>query len=134
MLTLLLIVHNNECQLKQTLSNNISYLARKNILDVIILDNASTDNTQEYIYTHFPEIRYFKNDYEQPFGQNLEKICTKINSDYTLLIDVATQIDYINIVESIDEFKKKSLFSVIYPVSNPTNSEKKNNNSSLQKI
>lgn len=88
-------------------------------VDVIVVDNCSTDNTIELIENNYPEVTFIKNQNNEGFGKanNIGiKYALKNNCDYVFLLNQDAWIDP-NVIETLLElFKKNPKFGILSPV------------------
>lgn len=66
--------------------------------ELILVDNCSTDNTEEFIRTHYTQIRYYKNDKIAGFAANNNKAASYAKGEYILILNP----DIILLKDSID--------------------------------
>ena len=66
-------------------------------LQVIVGDNASTDNSVEYIQANYPHIKVISNEKNYGFAGGYNKILTQVESEYFILLnsDVEVHPDWI---------------------------------------
>lgn len=74
-------------------------------IKIFIVDNASSDGSQEYITERFPEVNYIYNEENVGFGKANNQVIREANSRYTLLVNpdviisedtLTTMIDYLD--------------------------------------
>ncbi len=116
MITALLIVHNQEHLLKQHLST-LSIHIQQNKGSIMVIDNNSSDNTQEYLNTHFPNIHYMKNTLEEKTSETFNKCLPFIHTPYIMLCDPHLQCIELNIKRLITQCIKEKLFLLTLPIS-----------------
>src|SRR6187551_1633724 len=58
-----------------------------NNLQLIVGDNASTDNSVEFVKTSYPQIRLIVNDYNYGFAEGYRKILEQVEADYYILLN-----------------------------------------------
>lgn len=81
---------------KEHLANLLNSIrqARKGLkLEVIVIDNASTDGSKEYITHNFPEVRYIWNEENVGFGKANNQGIQLATGDYTLLLNPDTLLE-----------------------------------------
>ncbi len=66
--------------------------------ELILVDNCSTDNTEEFIRAHYPQIRYYKNAKIAGFAANNNKAASYAKGEYILILNP----DIILLKDSID--------------------------------
>lgn len=99
----------------------------KNI-EVIYIDNGSTDGTSEYIKRNHPYIRLFRNDRNVGFSPAHEGILEKIKGDAVLLLNTDTILKRNLLSELVDVlYSKKDIGAVqpkilMYPLTNKIDS------------
>ncbi len=86
MITALLISHNQCTQLKQTLSTLHSHLSSING-HIIIADDASIDDTKDYITVHYPDITYMCNTYTEGYCATFNKALPFVTTPYIFVLD-----------------------------------------------
>ncbi len=59
----------------------------KNIAEIIIADNASTDDSVTYLKTEFPEIRIIQNPENGGFSKGYNDALTQVDADYFVLLN-----------------------------------------------
>jgi len=66
-------------------------------LQLIVGDNASTDNSVEFIRANYPQIRIIENDQNYGFAEGYNRILQQVNADYYVLLnsDVEVPEDWI---------------------------------------
>ena len=66
-------------------------------LQLIVGDNASTDNSIEFIRANYPQIRIIENDQNYGFAEGYNRILQQVNADYYVLLnsDVEVPEDWI---------------------------------------
>lgn len=71
--------------LEDFLPNVIRY--SKDDAEIIIADNASTDNSVEYLQSEFPDIRIINNDRNYGFAEGYNQALSRIDADYYILLN-----------------------------------------------
>jgi len=84
-------------------------------LQIVVGDNASTDNSIQFIADNFPNIRIINNDRNYGFAEGYNKILQQIEADYYILLnsDVEVPADWITPV--INLMKKDDLIAAAQP-------------------
>ena len=88
-------------------------------LQVIVIDNASTDKTAEIIEKEYPEVRLIKNQKNEGFGRanNIGmQIALKENIDYVLLLNQDATIEPDTIEKLINIHKKEPEYGILSPL------------------
>ncbi len=83
-------------------------LFSKNVADVYVADNASTDNSAEYLQANFPDVKIVINPKNGGFAYGYNASLDKINAEYYILLnsDVEVTPDWIEPVISLMESDK----------------------------
>jgi len=71
--------------LEKFLPNVIQF--SKDDADIIIADNASTDDSVDFLKTNFPEIRIISNDENYGFAEGYNQALAKVDADYYVLLN-----------------------------------------------
>ena len=74
-------------------------------LDIIVGDNASTDNSVEFLKEYYPEVRIIINDQNYGFAGGYNRVLEQIDTEYFILLnsDVEVTPDWIEPVISLME-------------------------------
>lgn len=96
-LTIAIPTYNRYELLKQTLDSVLKQVLDNNLIEIIVVDNASTDNTAN-LMKEYPLVKYIKNDINKGIDFNINKCVFEssgkyvhILSDDDLLVDGALQ-------------------------------------------
>lgn len=69
----------------------------KDLYEIVLFDNASTDDSVDCIQKNWPQVKIIKNDRNYGFAQGynlaLEKVLSQNNFDYVYLLNHDTQVD-----------------------------------------
>lgn len=87
--------------------------------DIYVIDNASNDNTIDFIKTNFPEITLVQSDVNLGFGKANNKgieYGIKNNYDYILLLNQDAQIEAETISTLVSFAIKNPLFGILSPL------------------
>ncbi len=71
--------------LEKFLPNVIQF--SKDDADIIIADNASTDDSVDFLKTNFPEIRIISNEKNYGFAEGYNQALAKVDADYYVLLN-----------------------------------------------
>nr|WP_121272785.1 glycosyltransferase family 2 protein [Pedobacter schmidteae] len=84
-------------------------------LQIVVGDNASTDDSVAFVMTHYPEIRIIVNDDNYGFAEGYGKLLDQIEADYYVLLnsDVEVPVNWIQPV--IDAMEMDSSIAVAQP-------------------
>ncbi len=87
-LTIIILTYNSSQLIKFCLQN-----INLNKYEIIIIDNASTDNTLEIISANFPQIKIIKNDQNIGYGRSNNIALRQTKTPFALLMNVDAIID-----------------------------------------
>jgi GT2 family glycosyltransferase len=107
-LTVSIVTHNNENVIRDALrSIEESTLRQKNECEIMVVDNASTDETAEIITSEFPRVTLIRSE-NTGFGAGHNKAIKKImgKSDYHLIMNPDVYFDE-NLLERLVTFMNK---------------------------
>ncbi len=84
-------------------------------LQLIVGDNASTDDSLDFLKTHYPEIKVIINDHNYGFAEGYGKVLDQVDADYYVLLnsDVEVPINWIKPV--IDAMERDAQIAVAQP-------------------
>ena len=88
-------------------------------LQIIVIDNASCDNTVEYVKSHFPEIYVIKSDKNLGFGQanNIGiRYALQNGADYVFLLNQDAWIEPNTIKTLIEVHTKNTEYGILSPI------------------
>jgi len=88
MISVVVVTCNNEFALKETLAS----LSHPKIGQIVVVDDAGTDETASYIRTHFPHIYLIVNPRFLGKARSLNRACMVCIHDYILLLEPGMQI------------------------------------------
>ena len=74
---------------------------------VIVADNASSDNSVEYLKTHFPEVPLILFDKNYGFAEGYNKALQQVNAQYAVLLnsDVETSENWLSpLIEHLERY------------------------------
>ena len=86
---------------------------------VVVVDNASSDDTVEYIQTHFPEVHLIASDKNVGFGQGNNKgisYALDHDADYVFLLNQDAWIEPDTINELVRIHKNNPEFGILSPI------------------
>jgi len=100
-LTVVIVNYNVKYYLEQCLLS--LYRAVENIpTEVIVVDNASTDGSPEYIVERFPQLTYIYNKRNVGFACANNQAMEKARGEYVLLLNPDTLLPETNITEVLE--------------------------------
>ncbi len=109
MVTLLLIVCNQEQLLKKRLSCYLRLLDSING-KILIVDDGSTDQTKDYLTTHFESITYMRNQTEIGYCKTFNNVLAYIQTPYLLCIDLNIDVRSLPLQAAIISAKNHNTF------------------------
>jgi len=86
-----------------------------NNLQLIVGDNASTDNSVEFVKTNYPQIRLIVNDYNYGFAEGYRKILEQVEADYYILLNSDVEVPPNWIQPVIDLMQSDPTIAVAQP-------------------
>jgi GT2 family glycosyltransferase len=90
--------------------------ACKNIdAEILVVDNASTDNSIEYLQPKFPSVRFIKNDLNEGFAKANNKALQLVTGKYVLYLNPDTIIaedSFVNTVSFLNEHNEAGAVGV----------------------
>jgi len=81
------IINHNTCQ---NLRECLATVEGEHASEVVVVDNASTDNSVEIVKNEFPETRLFSNKSNSGYGSAANQAITRCNAPYVLLLNSDT--------------------------------------------
>ncbi len=112
----IIVTYNGENLIPQCLNRLRDSLIK---LEVIVIDNASSDKTVSIITKKYPEVKLIKNAYNQGFGRanNIGlKIALQEKADYVFLLNQDAYIEPDTIKNLIDIHQKNPKYGVLSPL------------------
>lgn len=107
------IPHFNGCHiLKTCLSDNMAIFEKHGITDVIIADDASTDDSIEYLQTHFPSIRIVQNDVNSGFSITCNKGASLAKEEVLLLLNNDMVFKELDLNAILETLKDPNIFAI----------------------
>tara|TARA_B100000315_G_scaffold242909_1_gene265679 strand:- start:216 stop:1085 length:870 start_codon:yes stop_codon:yes gene_type:complete len=82
---------------------------------IVVVDNASSDDSIHRVKSDFPEVRLIANDHNIGFGAALNQGAEESESDYLLLMNADVQIEQEAIVQLVDFLKDNPKVAVVGP-------------------
>ena len=122
MITLLLIVRNQEKCLKQHL-HGYDTLLKKFKGSILIVDDGSTDNTQNYIETHFNHIVYCRNPFESGYQHCFNQAIKLITTRYVLVMDPHITCHQLSLKDCIETMIAQQLWLLSLPIKHSNSSK-----------
>ncbi|RAP32044.1 hypothetical protein DID75_05435 [Candidatus Marinamargulisbacteria bacterium SCGC AG-410-N11] len=98
--------------LKKNLGQIVSVLKSEEITDIIIVDDASSDDSFTYIKENYPAINLIKNTQNQGFGVSCNKGAAVAKESILLFLNTDMLPQRINRTEIQRHFKDKNLFAL----------------------
>lgn len=86
-----------------------------NNLQLIVGDNASTDNSVGFVKTNYPQIRLIVNDYNYGFAEGYRKILEQVEADYYILLNSDVEVPPNWIQPVIDLMQSDPTIAVAQP-------------------
>lgn len=86
-----------------------------NNLQLIVGDNASTDNSVEFVKTNCPQIRLIVNDHNYGFAEGYRKILEQVEADYYILLNSDVEVPPNWIQPVIDLMQSDPTIAVAQP-------------------
>nr|WP_294876271.1 glycosyltransferase family 2 protein [uncultured Pedobacter sp.] len=84
-------------------------------LQLIVGDNASTDNSVEFVRTNYPDIRIIQNDANYGFAEGYRKILEQVDAEYYVLLNSDVEVPENWIQPVIDMMQTDSSIAVAQP-------------------
>src|SRR5690349_7022391 len=84
-------------------------------LQLIVGDNASTDNSVEFVRTNYPNIRIIQNDANYGFAEGYRKILEQVDAEYYVLLNSDVEVPENWIQPVIDMMQTDSSIAVAQP-------------------
>ena len=86
-----------------------------NNIEVIVSDNASSDNTQESLSRILdPRMKYFRNDKNEGFAYNINRVLNEASGEFCFLISDEDEVTQSGICKLMDIIKNDTNTSIIY--------------------
>ncbi len=78
-------------------------------LEIIVGDNASTDDSISFLNAQYPSLRIIENDKNYGFAEGYNRVLNHVNADYFILLnsDVEVEVDFINPIIKLMEGDKE---------------------------
>ncbi|WP_250432583.1 glycosyltransferase family 2 protein [Hanstruepera flava] len=103
---------NGKTLLEQFIPSVISY---SNEADVYLADNASTDNSVDYVKTHFPTINIIQNTENGGYAKGYNEALKQIKADVYCLLNSDVEVTKNWLQPVIEEFESNPETSIIQP-------------------
>ncbi len=87
----LIYAYNSESQLKRTLSG-IETLLHDQVSEIIVIDDASDDDTANYITIHFPTIKLIQNDTFIGYADSINTAISTVTSKWIMVLQSDTHL------------------------------------------
>src|SRR3954451_10356739 len=73
---------------RELLAEALSSLQAQTVgVDVVVVDNASTDGTAELVAERFPDVRVVRNDANLGFGRAVNRVALGLDADVLVLVN-----------------------------------------------
>jgi GT2 family glycosyltransferase len=108
--------YNGETLFKQYLSQNLAYFESVGIDDVIVVDDASTDDSLSYLQTHFPQVRLVRNKLNKGFGITANRGVSIASGDIIFLLNSDMLVKQLNWDKILGYLNQPDVFSVVPPI------------------
>lgn len=113
MISVIIPTFNGKHILEKTLQNNIAVLSKYGMNDIIIIDDASTDNTASYIQSSFPTINYRANKTNLGFGQTCNQGAKLAKERILFFLNNDMHIKNANPKTIVQYLRNPKIFSVV---------------------
>lgn len=117
LLSIVIPVYNGEDTIGETLESVVNQCDVDMDMDIIISDNASTDNTKKVVYSYiekYPFIHYYKNNNNVGFDKNCDLAIRRSKSEYCWIMGDDDLIANGGIKRIYDLLSKKLYLSAVY--------------------
>lgn len=84
-------------------------------LQMIVGDNASTDNSLAFVEQHYPQIRIIKNDRNYGFAEGYRKVLSQVKADYYVLLNSDVEVPPNWIAPVVAQMEADPLIAVAQP-------------------
>jgi len=84
-------------------------------LQLVVGDNASTDNSVAFVRTNYPDIRLIINDHNYGFAEGYRKILEQVEADYYILLNSDVEVPENWIQPVIDQMESDPAIAVAQP-------------------
>ena len=111
-LEIIIVTYNS----KEIIGSSLSEFCNSDKYDVIVVDNASTDGTAEYIIQNFPQVRLIRNSINQGYGRACNVGFKNSNAPYTLLLNPDVITNEANILKLLHTAKTLNNSVISAPV------------------
>ena len=80
--------------------------------EIVVVDNGSTDGTEEYLHHHFPEVRVIRNDQNEYFGGGNNLGVRAVKNDVVVLLNNDMIVHKEFLAPLLDGFRSPDVFAV----------------------
>ena len=102
---------------KQFLARNLALFKAAGLSDIIISDDASTDDSVTYLQTHHPEITLIQNKQNRGFSHTINAGIAQAKEDIVLLLNTDMDFQNFDIQPILSTFKQNpNLFALTPPI------------------
>jgi GT2 family glycosyltransferase len=102
---------------KELLSENLPYVLKSldcvDRYEIIVVDDASNDNSVEYLRINFPAVRIIRNDKNQGFARSINRGIKEARFDLIFLLNNDIKPDKKYVYTSLRFFKRSNTFGVM---------------------
>ena len=105
--SIILITYNSQSFITECL-NSLYKTTGIDKSEIIVLENASTDNTVEIINKNYPTVHLFESKENLGFGSAVNKAMTHVSSDFIVLLNPDTQVSKNWLLPLLDTLKKNT--------------------------
>ncbi|MBT5953605.1 glycosyltransferase family 2 protein [bacterium] len=112
MISVILPNFNGEALFKAHLNDTFLFFKSMGITDIIIVDDASTDNSVTYLKETFPEINVLVNKKNQGFSYTCNKGAKEAKESILLFLNTDMLPQKLNLEFILNQFKDPSLFAL----------------------
>lgn len=112
MISVIIPNYNGEHILKKCLSPNMAIFKKHNISDIIIVDDNSSDDSVDYISTHYPDIRIIENEEQLFFSRNCNRGAAIAKEPYLLFLNNDMVLDTLDLERILAYLNEDDVFAV----------------------
>jgi len=111
---IVILAWNGKKYLAQFLPALIKY-SPASLSSIIVADNASTDDTVEFVKQNFPEVQIIQNSSNTGFAGGYNEALKKVNAEYYVLLNQDVEVTFNWIEEVIAEMEKSPVIAAAQP-------------------
>lgn len=120
MISVIIPNYNGKKLLQRYLADNLAVLAAQGIIDVIISDDASSDDSVSYVREHFPEVTMVENKHNLGFSKNCNVGAKAATQPYLFFLNSDIKIEHLDVSAIKKEFEDEQVFSLVPKVFVPS--------------